>query len=112
MTPRTTGDGHPIQTELPLDIPPLSDADRAYLAARTVPGWEQQARCAAAADDTWFPDDPAGEQAAIRACAGCSVRTSCLFTALVDDEQGVWGGTTETDRDWIRVDLHLRQAAA
>lgn len=112
MRPPTIGDGRSVQAELPLNVPPLSDADRADLAGQIVPGWERQARCAGTADDTWFPDDPAGEQVAIRACGGCPVRTSCLFTALVGDAQGVWGGTTDTDRDWIRVDLHLGQAAA
>jgi WhiB family redox-sensing transcriptional regulator len=36
-------------------------------------------------------------------CAGCPVRTECLDYALADDTLvGVWGGTSETERDHIR----------
>ena len=37
-------------------------------------------------------------------CATCPVVTPCLDHALADPSlQGVWGGTTETDRDRLRA---------
>ncbi|WP_442914164.1 WhiB family transcriptional regulator [Kribbella sp. NBC_00359] len=38
-------------------------------------------------------------------CAFCPVVRSCLFAAIVADEQGVWGRTTEAERDANREEL-------
>ena len=35
-------------------------------------------------------------------CRGCPIREKCLDYAIRNDMQGVWGGTTESDRDLMR----------
>ena len=35
-------------------------------------------------------------------CAGCPVRVECLQEALSMNESGVWGGTTNAERDRLR----------
>lgn len=35
-------------------------------------------------------------------CSDCPVRIKCLEHALENREQGVWGGTTEDEREQIR----------
>jgi Transcription factor WhiB len=98
----------PGQLELRLDVPELTDDQRAELAAHILPDWQTMGECRSVADDTWFPD-PA--QAALRAaavgrCGFCAVRRSCLAYALGEGEDyGIWGGTTDVQRDALRVDL-------
>lgn len=44
------------------------------------------------------------EQYAKNLCAGCPVRDECLSYALENDEQyGIWGGLTPSQRDRIRL---------
>jgi Transcription factor WhiB len=38
-------------------------------------------------------------------CAFCPVVRSCLAAAIVADEHGVWGRTTEDERDAIREEF-------
>ncbi|MBP2704368.1 WhiB family transcriptional regulator [Microbispora sp. RL4-1S] len=42
--------------------------------------------------------DPVSSGAAKAICRGCLVIAECLAWALDNDETGVWGGTTETER--------------
>lgn len=35
-------------------------------------------------------------------CADCPVRMDCLWSAIANNEQGIWGGTTEEERRDIR----------
>lgn len=44
-----------------------------------------------------------------RYCAGCPVRTECLSYALANDEQGIWAGTTERQRNSMKK--NARKAA-
>lgn len=39
------------------------------------------------------------EAAAKRICAGCPVQTNCLEWAVKHEESGIWGGTTERERE-------------
>lgn len=68
--------------------------------AQTEPAdWRRQGVCADLDPELFFPepDQPATE--ALAACARCTVRRECLTTALLTGEAyGVWGGTTEQDR--------------
>ena len=82
----------------------------------TVPGrWAEQALCAQADPDAWFPDK--GQQAVIakRICAACKVRVQCLDYALAGADTwsgiatGIWGGTTPRERALLR---RSRKAAA
>jgi hypothetical protein len=89
------------------DVPELTDELRAELTAHVLPGWQSMGACRSVADDTWFPD-PAdtAKAAALDRCGFCPVRRSCLAHALATGEDcGVWGGTTELQRDVLVRDL-------
>ncbi len=60
--------------------------------------WEQSAACASVDPEEWFPDKGGSTRAAVAICAGCPVRRSCLATALLLTEVGVWAGTTAVQR--------------
>jgi len=42
------------------------------------------------------------ERLAKSICAGCPLKNPCLEFALRNSEVGIWGGTTETDRQRIK----------
>jgi hypothetical protein len=107
MTTRQTAEV-PGQLELRLDVPELGDDVRAELAAHVLPGWQGMGECRSVSDDTWFPEtgQAALRAAAVARCSFCPVRRSCLAYALSEGEgHGIWGGTTETQRDALLVDL-------
>jgi len=65
--------------------------------------WRESGACRTADTALFFPvsDDDAGPAKAI--CAVCPVREQCLVFALANrEEQGVWGGLTETERRRVR----------
>lgn len=98
----------PGQLELVFDVPALTDDLRAELTAHVLPGWQSMGACRSVADDTWFPDptDTSVKAAAVDRCSFCPVRRYCLAYALAAEEQyGVWGGTTELQRDVLVRDL-------
>lgn len=98
----------PGQLELRLDVPDLTDDQRAELAAHVLDGWQGMGECRSVADDTWFPEtgQPGLRAAAVNRCGFCPVRRSCLAHALAEGEDyGIWGGTTDVQRDALRVDL-------
>jgi WhiB family redox-sensing transcriptional regulator len=77
----------------------------------TFPGqWAEQALCAQAGPDAWFPTKGQHSPAkiAIRICRACPVRVQCLDYALsgVDTwggiTTGIWCGTTPQERDRLR----------
>jgi hypothetical protein len=96
------------QQPLPL-VSVLPARTRRELVRRIVPGWYTDAACAGRADpDTFYPDETATVRRLMDAtdtCAFCPVARSCLAVALVRDEQGVWGRTTEVDRGCIVAEL-------
>lgn len=67
------------------------------------PGWMRRAACRGRpADEFVLPHAPSRARAR-RVCGGCPVREDCLAFALADpDLMGVWGGTTERERDAMR----------
>lgn len=70
---------------------------------RTDLRWRDQAACRGLDTDVFFPvtDEEAAEAQAV--CAVCPVREECLEYALVTgQEDGVWGGLTETERRRLR----------
>ncbi|WP_238154857.1 WhiB family transcriptional regulator [Kribbella soli] len=99
----------PGQLELVFDAAPeLTDDLRAELTAHVVPGWQAMGACRSTGDDTWFPDetDTTGKTNAVDRCGFCPVRRSCLAYALSSgQEYGVWGGTTELQRNVVARDL-------
>ena len=73
--------------------------------------WQMHGRCRDRSSAQFFhPDDDLGrisrrlrEEAAKRLCASCPVRKQCATHALsVNEEYGVWGGFTETERARLR----------
>lgn len=95
----------PGQLALPL-VPPTRDDE---LGQRITPGWQDQAACTGMDGDSFYPDPDQHsthvEASAVATCNGCRVRSSCRAAALLNDEAGVWGGTTEADRDRMRAAL-------
>ena len=76
------------------------------MAVRT--DWHDDAACASADPELFFPIGTAGAalrqiEAAKRICRGCPARIACLAWALENGvTDGVWGGTTEDERRVIR----------
>ena len=79
--------------------------------AMTIPGaWAEQALCAQADPDAWFPTkgQHAIAKTATRICRQCPVRVQCLDYARSGADTwggiatGIWGGTTPHERDRLR----------
>ena len=84
-------------------------AELSRLPGTMVEAWEWQVRGACRAADPWLffhPDRERGpakarrEAAALRVCASCPVIRQCRDHALsVREPYGIWGGTTQEQRD-------------
>lgn len=96
------------------------DCHRLSDAVREAPArdWRDLAACRDVNADLFFPvGDPAAPANVLQAaeakrvCAGCQVRAECLSFALSAAEPfGVWGGTSEDERNAAR--LHLTRGVA
>ncbi|WP_432883493.1 WhiB family transcriptional regulator [Kribbella sp. CA-245084] len=96
----------PGQLELVFETPTLTVDQRAEIGAYIVAGWQGMGECRSVADDSCFPEPGQATAAAVDRCSFCPVRRSCLASALANDEEfGVWGATTEVQRDVIRTDI-------
>ena len=72
--------------------------------------WRKRAACREVDTFVFFPETDEEADAALAVCATCPVREDCLEFALVTrQDDGVWGGMTETDRKRLR---RRRQEAA
>lgn len=70
---------------------------------RTDTSWRELSACRGLDTGVFFPvtDEEAGPAKEI--CATCPVREECLeFALLTRQEDGVWGGLTETERRRLR----------
>jgi WhiB family transcriptional regulator, redox-sensing transcriptional regulator len=71
-------------------------------------GWWSRAACRSADPELFFPISLSGSSAgeidkAKAVCAKCAVRSHCLAAALaLGHVQGIWGGTTEEERQRLR----------
>ncbi|WP_405063841.1 WhiB family transcriptional regulator [Kribbella sp. NBC_01505] len=93
------------QLELPI-IPRLSLAMRVVVNRWITRDWHDRAACKTTEDPAFYSDKPAEQKKATqRVCGSCPVRRACLASALLNDEQGVWGGTTESEREAITTRL-------
>ena len=97
----------PGQLELVFDDPDPdrrpARRDRARTSSPAGRAWANAARSLTtpASPNPVRPPPPLSDR-----CSFCPVRRSCLASALADDEEyGVWGGTTEIQRDVIRADI-------
>ena len=60
--------------------------------------WQEEAVCASTDPEQWFPSKGGSPRLACAVCAGCPVRRSCLASALLFAEDGIWAGTAPTHR--------------
>lgn len=75
------------------------------LAAKGDISWMADGACVDEDPDLFFPD-PGANRPPARArklCEGCPVRDRCLSYAVENKQFGVWGGTTEKQREVIRT---------
>lgn len=67
--------------------------------------WMDSAACAQVGGDIWHPAKASNTATAKKVCRRCPVTAECLQHALNLDEQlGVWAGTTPTARARLRRD--------
>lgn len=63
--------------------------------------WRKSAVCK---ETVYRPEFDKSPKRAKAVCRICPVASDCLKYALVHNEQGVWGGTTEEDREAMNRD--------
>lgn len=72
--------------------------------------WREDAACRTLDTAIFFPDTEEESGPAVAVCASCPVREECLeFALLTRQDDGIWGGLTETERRRLR---RRRQEAA
>lgn len=102
MTRKSTSmDG---QMALPI-VPPSRHPE---LAGHIRAGWQNDAACGSDRSnlfDAQVLTDPQRVADAKYVCLSCPVRDSCRATALLADEEGIWGGLTPAERDHLRSRL-------
>lgn len=64
------------------------------------PPWMRRGYCNGANPEIFEEDEH--EETAKAYCQRCVVRVTCLEWALTENESGVWGGTTESERRALR----------
>lgn len=71
--------------------------------------WVDDAACAGWPSSWWFsalrrgrPSTGGDGAKALAICTQCPVRAECLAVALERSEVGIWGGTTDAERERMR----------
>ena len=81
----------------------LPASDARVLEAVIEPGWMADAACVSVDPELWFPDKGGTtSRAVLEICAACPVRASCLAAAIVNVEDGIWGGVRDHARSEAR----------
>ena len=72
--------------------------------------WRKDAACLGHPVEHWFPESKEIEEQvfAMRICNGCPVRTECLEYSLLHEQDGIWGGVNQTDRQKLRKQRSIR----
>lgn len=73
------------------------------------PAWMKSAPCASVDPAIFFPEKGESAKPAKSVCRRCPYTAPCLTWAVVHKERGVWGGTTEIERQGM--DLFAEEAA-
>lgn len=72
--------------------------------------WDQ-ANCRGLEVSTFFLERGKRSTNATKICSACSIKSECLQYACYYKEKGIWGGTTDDEREmlkrWIVVDIDL-----
>lgn len=63
--------------------------------------WREQSLCRQVDPELFFGEPGANPNAARRVCAACPVTAECL-TAGINEQWGIWGGTTYYERRQMR----------
>jgi WhiB family redox-sensing transcriptional regulator len=70
------------------------------------PGWTVDAACLSVDPELWFPEKGGTtSRAVLEICASCPVRRSCLAAAIVNVEDGIWGGVQPVPRSQARAQI-------
>lgn len=64
--------------------------------------WMTRGLCAQVGGDEWFPDKGGNTLAAKAVCRRCPVMEQCLQYAVERFEWGIWGATSDEERQAIR----------
>ena len=84
-----------------------SDAAQRALAR----AWRAEAACMGMTPNQFFPGRGRSSSEAKAVCHTCSVVEPCLtYAFVVPDTQGVWGGTTEHERQRLRSRVVVERA--
>lgn len=77
--------------------------------------WHAEAVCGGAADFLFFPSDESeAKLSKIRSlyCDLCPVRAKCLNSALINNDSGIWGGTSYAMRQALLRTRHRAKCPA
>lgn len=69
----------------------------------------EQAACKTADPEIFFDGNRDNVATAKSYCGICPVVLQCFTYALANSEQGVWGGTTESERNRVRNNPRARR---
>lgn len=76
--------------------------------------WQKDAACGKTPDpDLFFPNGRQSNKSK-KLCAGCQVRIQCRDHALMNEEEGIWGGLTQPERERLlasKLPLHTQEIA-
>lgn len=70
--------------------------------------WDAQAACKGRDIELWFSDSEEEIEAAKWACHDCPVKQFCFDEAMAHNLTGIWGGTTDRERNRIRRARRVR----
>lgn len=69
---------------------------------RPISDWSKESLCRGHADSEFFTSVGVNPTGARKLCPTCPVQVECLNYAIIYDECGVWGGTTESERKALK----------
>jgi WhiB family redox-sensing transcriptional regulator len=64
--------------------------------------WMDQAKCKGVSLEVFYPAVGKSSVTAKAWCKACEVRQECLAWALDTDQDGIWGGHTQAERERLR----------
>ncbi|MEU9699344.1 WhiB family transcriptional regulator [Streptomyces sp. NPDC014870] len=86
--------------------------DTTVMTAPSAPdmSWQEDALCAQAGPEFFFPAPGSSTREAKQLCGACEGRVACLQYALENDERfGVWGGLSEKERGRLKSTAGARR---